>query len=108
MNYEQIMEKLRGTKFTMGTMIKLQRSIGKKISVLTVGEKEIEAMDDEQAMQHQLDMMEVLSTLVYIAIGSPAELSPDDVADLIPFDKIEEVSSAIGSIMGQVESVRKN
>lgn len=108
MNYTEIIEKLKGAHMTMGTMIKLQRAVGKKMSVLNRSEAEIEALDGEAQMQHQLDMMEVLSTLVYVSIGSPHEMSPDDIADIIPFDKIEEVSTAVGGLMGQVETVRKN
>lgn len=108
MNYEEMIEKLKGARLTMGSMIKLQRAVGKKSAVLNRSEAEIDALNPEEAMQHQLDMMEVLSNLIYVSIGSPKDLDPDAIADIIPFDSIGEVSEAIGNIMGQVDKTRKN
>jgi len=109
MTYEQIIEVLTsGQKMTMGTMIKLQRALGKKISALSKTEADIKKMNDEEQMDHQLAMLEVVSNLVFIAVGSPADLSPDAISELIPFDKVEEVSEAIGKYMNQVTEVKKN
>lgn len=108
LNYETMMETLKGANLTMGVMIKLQRSVGKKAAVLNASDKEIAKMSPEAQMEHQLDMMEVLSNLIYICIGSPKSKTPDDIADLIPFDKVEEVSVAIGDLMGQADKTKKN
>ena len=108
MTYEMILDKLNTGRMTMATMIRLQKAVGKKIGALGTSEEQLAKMAPDEVMEQQIAMLEVVANLVFIAMGSPVDSSPEDIAELIPFDKTEEISTAIGKYMNATADVKKN
>lgn len=102
------METLATKKMTMGGMIRLQKALGEKMGVFEISDEDQVKMTAGERALHTASLMEVTNYILYVAMGSPADLEPLDIADVIPFDKTEEISNAIGKYMNQVQEVKKN
>lgn len=98
MNYEQLISKVLTTKFNLGHMMRMQKEIGMdKLSKM-----------DNIGDEDQFEMLEIMVGMLHVIIGSPKDFTPDDIADIIPVDKMEEVSKAMEAFLGQLGNVQKN
>ena len=105
LNYELIIKKLKEGTFTLGHMMKLQRrGLFSRLEKLDISEDEESDMNPEE----QLEMLNLMAEMIYILIRAPKEMTPEDIAFLIPMDKIEELSLTLNEVFERMGNMSKN
>lgn len=108
MTYEQLLERLKTSKFTLGHMIALRKKgLFSKLSKLNMDEETVKEMTEDEAMDATMEMVEIMAEIIYILVR-PKEMTAEDITYLIPMDEIESLTTVLTEAFDKMTAVKKN